>query len=192
MLFKIAPVDDRPALDRLVARAAAEAAMASLERQSQLLNLYRGHQAVIALARQLIESRAAAGDWQPAELLLLRLRADPSQRAWATERLARLWMQAGFAADAAHFYHVLERDHAADHWDGTRSVGQFIQELRANDKWPKPADLPICDWHNRELKSLRSGSNFDSGGITKTFNLRGAGLPFFRRHRLQFIPHESR
>lgn len=191
-LFKDAPPDSRPALDQLVEQAAAAAGMDHLERQAQFVALYRGHPATLAVARQLIESRTAAGDWQAAENVLQEMLADPAQRVWAMERMARLWQQAGLVADAAYFYQVLDRDYPNVALDATRSIGQYLQELRSAGTLPVPVSQPLCDWHNRDLKTLRTGSNFDSSGITREFNLRGAGLPYFRQLRMQFVVNEPR
>lgn len=189
-LFKLAPAEVRPALDQLVVQAATAAAKGTLAEQERLLHLHRGHPAVASIGRQLVEAHAAAGNRQIAENMLLELQLDPAQRVWSLERLARLWQETGLAADAAHFYQVLERDHAAAMWDDVRTVGQFIQDQRSAGQLPAPLDRPLCDWHNRDLDTMRSGSNFDGGGQIKDFNLHGAGLPFFRQHRLQFVVNE--
>lgn len=191
-LFKLVPAETRPGLDKLVDQAATAAARGSPEEQARLVCLYRGHPSMVAVAKQLIEAHASTGNWQLAENVLLDLQVDPEQRVWSLERLARLWQQAGFVADAGHFYQVLERDHAAAKWDGTRTVGQFIQEQRSAGSLPASLTQPLCDWHNRDLETMRSGSNFDGGGLIKDFNLHGAGLPFFRQHRLQFVVNEPR
>lgn len=191
-LFKLVPADSRPGLDQFVEQAATVVAKGSPEDQKQFLHLHRGHPASAAIGRQLVEAYVAAGNWQVAENLLLDLQLDPAQRVWSLERLARLWQQAGLVPDAAHYYQVLERDHAAAVWDDTRTVGQLIQERRTAGSLPTPLNQPLCDWHNRDLETMRSGSNFDGGGLVKDFNLHGAGLPFFRQHRLQFVVNEPR
>ena len=179
-------------LDLLTLTAALEALAQGREQQQRFLNLFGVQPATAQVHRKLIETVMAAGDWQEAENLLVALQPAPEHRVWATARLAELWLQAGFPADAAHYYHLLERDHAAAAWDASHTVAQHLQELRAAGKLPAAVTQPMCDWHNRELQTERAGSNFAGNGFQKDVNQRGAGLPFFRQHRLQFVSQEPR
>ena len=191
-LRKLAPPDAQSQLDLLIQTLAGAAVSQDRERQQHFLDLFGFHPAAANVRKKLIDALATAGEWQAAENLLSELQADPQHHVWAIERLGQLWQQAGLSADAAHYYQVLERDHAAVNWDESHTVGQHVQELRAAAKLPEGVTKPVCDWHNRELQIVRAGSNFDATGMHKDINQQGAGLPFFRQHRLQFVAHEAR
>ncbi|MDB5335211.1 MAG: hypothetical protein JWN70_830 [Planctomycetaceae bacterium] len=191
-LLTLAPPEVRTKLDLLIQNAGVAVLALDREHQQRFLNLFGVHPATAEIRKKLTATLSAAGEWQAAENLLVDLQADPQHRIWATERLGGLWQQAGLSADAAHFYQILERDHAAAAWDDSHTVSQHIQELRAAGRMPEAETKPICDWHNRELTSMRAGSNFDGGGIHKDINQQGSGLPFFRQHRLQFVSQEPR
>lgn len=191
-ILKSAPEDVRPALDQLVQQSVSVALAGERKQQLRIYQLYRDHPAVVPLVKKLVESYAGQGEWQLAENLLLTLQANPDQRIWARQQLAQLWQKAHFDSDAAHFYQLLQRDDAQGKWDDSHTVEQYLQELKAQGKLPATISQPICDWHNRDLVTMHAGTNYDSGAAVKDFNLRGAGLPFFRQHRLQFNLNEPR
>ncbi len=191
-LLALAPAEVRTELDQLIQDAGVVALAQDREHQQGFLDLFGIHPATAEMRKHLTGTLIAAGEWQGAENLLVDLQRDPQQRVWATERLAGLWQQAGFAADAAHFYQLLERDYAAAAWDDSHTVSQHVQELRAAGRVPEVETKPLCDWHNRELTALRAGSNFDTGSMHKDINQQGSGLPFFRQHRLQFVSQDPR
>lgn len=191
-LRKLAPRDAQSQLDLMVQKLADAAVSQDRESQQKFLNLFGYHPAAAGVRKKLVDALETAGEWQAAENLLSELEADPQHRAWAIERLGQLWQLAGFAPDAAYYYQMLERDHAAGKWDDSHTVGQHVEELRAAGKLPEGLSKPVCDWYNRELQVMRAGSNFDGGGIHQDVNQQGAGVPFFRQHRLQFVTHEPR
>lgn len=191
-LLREAPPDAQSALGELVQSAATAVLAQGREHQQAFLNLFGAHRATAAVRKQLVETLVQAQEWQAAENLLTDLEQDSAHSAWAIDRLARLWNQAGFPADAAHFYQLLERRYAANSWQEGKTVAQYLEELRGAGKMPAAVAQPVCDWHNRELEVTRAGCNFDGGGIVKDFNRQGAGLPFFQQHRLQFVPHDPR
>ncbi len=191
-LRKQVPAEIQTELDQLIRNAATAVLAQDEAHQQRFLALFGTHAATAEIRKKLAETLGATGEWQVAENLLVGLLADPQQRMSATARLAGLWQQAGLPAEAAHYYHLLERDHASEQWDETHTVAQYLQELRAAGQLPESAAKPVCDWHNRELQASRAGSNFDGGGIHKDVNLQGAGLPYFQQHRLQFVSHEPR
>ncbi len=191
-LRKRAPADVQSQVDLLIQNQSGNVLLADREQQQRFLDLYGIHPATVSVRQKMAETLQATKEWQEAENLLVALQSDPQQRVRATERLADLWQRAGFPADAAHFYQVLERDHASAVWEGNKTVGQYVQELRDGGRFPLAVTQPVCDWHNHSLESVRAGSNFDGGGMVKDFNQQGAGLPYFRQHRLQFVSQEPR
>src|SRR5690242_15757759 len=103
---------------------------------------------MVEIGRKLVETHAAAGQWQLAENLLLNLQLTAGQQLWSIDRLARLWQQAGLSADAAHFYQVLDRELARQASSGQPVAEPFTSTRPPAGEGPAPSKQPICDWKN--------------------------------------------
>jgi outer membrane protein assembly factor BamB len=191
-LWKKLPSETATVLDQRVRDLSQAAVVSDIDAQYRFLTLFGFHPAAQPVRRRLVEALAQTEAWQAAENVLLDLELDPANRHIALERLARLWRQAGLLSDAAQAYQTLEREFSTALLDGGKSVGQTIQELRDAGQLPSPDLKPLVNWRNRDLELNRSGSNYDIGGGIRAFSFQGAGLPFFRKHRIQYLHHESR
>lgn len=192
LLWKNLPAETAVILDQRVRDLSNTAVIADVNAQYQFLTLFGFHSAAQPVRKRLVEALIQSESWQAAENILWDLEYDPVQRPWALERLARLWRQAGLPADAAQAYQTLEQQYSTAPLEGGKPAGQIIQELRDAGQLPSIISKPLVTWRNRDLELTRSGSNYDIGSGTRTFSLHGAGLPFFQRHRIQYLHHESR
>lgn len=191
-LWSTLPPETTQILDQRVRELAAAAVTADLPTQQQFVTLFGFHSASQPVRQRMVEALADVGAWQAAENVLWDLKLDPEQAGWAEERLGRLWRQNGFTVDAASAYQNLERDFATARLAEGRTGLEIVQSLRDAGQLPLNDTRALLNWGSRNLELSRSGSNFDIGGGGHVFPLQGTGLPFFQRHRIQYVHQDSR
>ncbi|MDB5391939.1 MAG: hypothetical protein JWM11_7585, partial [Planctomycetaceae bacterium] len=192
LLWKGLPAETAVILNQRVLELSQAAVIGDVNSQYQFLSLFGFHSAAQPVRKRLVEALVQTEAWQSAENVLWDLEQDLAQRPWALDRLARLWRQIGLSSDAAQAYQALERDYSSAILDDGKPAGQVIKELREAGQLPLVDTKPLVNWRNRDLEFSRSGSNYDIGGGSRTFSMQGAGLPFFQKHRIQYLHHESR
>jgi outer membrane protein assembly factor BamB len=189
-LWRELPEAARSELDGRVAALAAEAANQAPSEQIRFLTLFGSHPAALPIKQKWAADQAAAREFLATENTLSELQRQPTTAAAATWQLARLMEQFSLPADADHFYRQLERDFPEVVLDGQTGAARAQAWRGQAGAAASPPSLS-APWKNADVTALRTGAPYVPS-VGQELSLSGAGLPFFREHRLDFLPQEQR
>jgi hypothetical protein len=105
--------------------------------------------------------------------------------------MARLLLQLGLTADAAHFAAILENRFADATLDDGTAVEESIAKLRESGAAVEAMHPAGAVWPDNPLKIERVGGSPLSEGLQE-LKLPGAALPFFRSNRFELDPQSDR
>jgi outer membrane protein assembly factor BamB len=180
-LWESVPEEQRSRLDERIVRLAEESLESGEEAAERFLTAFAFHPAAARVALKSVARESEVGEFQRAELRLLRLsRSQDEETATAArERLVRLMTDFELPRDAEYF---------------ARLAGRSTPDREKDDEpvaAPSPSDAGRVDWGDFELKLEVSGTNY-SPNLSRELGLGPSRLPFFRDHRLIFFQQYQR
>lgn len=181
-LWKKLPVEARPKVDAIVARAIADAG-GNLDQQRAIVQRYAFHPASIALTHKVADRLARAGRFAAAENLLLRLRTHttPEVAVAGLDHQARLLESQKLPRDAAVVYARLQRLYPKTKLADGTTVLQHLAKLKTAGRFVKPDIEEPLSWADSKMQANESGMQYRSYP-DQQFDLSDSSFPFFAEH----------